>query len=115
MTSSSIGQRALGALGITLRMNLPYRNARRSKSLNPDQTNSDLIIIFNFTISVFVKQEPEDQHMKRQMQHAVVASAALAAAGQNNVNAGYVSSTTHMNGYNLPNRPVNGQPNAGKT
>ena len=69
-----------------------------------------------FFIAVFVKQEPDDQHMKRQMQHAVVASAsALAAAGQNNVNAGYVSSTTHMNGYNLPNRPVNGQPNAGKT
>ena len=68
-----------------------------------------------YFITVFVKQEPDDQHMKRQMQHAVVASAALAAAGQNNVNAGYVSSTTHMNGYNLPNRPVNGQPNAGKT
>ena len=73
--------------------------------------NTNLSIFF----AVFVKQEPEDQHMKRQMQHAVVASAALAAAGQNNVNAGYVSSTTHMNGYNLPNRPVNGQPNAGKT
>ena len=74
-----------------------------------------LIIICLYFFAVFVKQEPEDQHMKRQMQHAVVASAALAAAGQNNVNAGYVSSTTHMNGYNLPNRPVNGQPNAGKT
>ena len=79
-------------------------------SINTD-FNTNLSILF----AVFVKQEPEDQHMKRQMQHAVVASAALAAAGQNNVNAGYVSSTTHMNGYNLPNRPVNGQPNAGKT
>jgi len=62
--------------------------------------------------AVFVKQEPEDHHMKRQMQHVAAASAVLAAAGQNN--AGYVSSTTHMNGYNLPNRPVNGQPNAGQ-
>ena len=49
------------------------------------------------------------------MQHAAAASAVLAAAGQNNANTGYVSSTTHMNGYNLPNRPLNGQPNAGKT
>ena len=48
------------------------------------------------------------------MQHAAAASAVLAAAGQNNANTGYVSSTTHMNGYNLPNRPLNGQPNAGK-
>ena len=69
---------------------------------------------FSF-FSVFVKQEPEDHHLKRQMQHAAAASAVLAAAGQNNANTGYVSSTTHMNGYNLPNRPHNGQPNAGMT
>ena len=74
-----------------------------------------LIIICLFFFAVFVKQEPEDQHMKRQMQHVAAASAVLAAAGQNNANTGYVSSTTHMNGYNLPNRPLNGQPNAGKT
>lgn len=92
-----------------------------SQIQNPQQqqqhnnNNTALPSITTLGNAVFVKQEPEDQHMKRQMQHAVVASAALAAAGQNNVNAGYVSSTTHMNGYNLPNRPVNGQPNAGKT
>merc|ERR550532_1802811 len=89
-----------------------------SQLQNPQQqqqhnnNNTALPSITTLGNAVFVKQEPEDQHMKRQMQHAVVASAALAAAGQNNVNAGYVSSTTHMNGYNLPNRPVNGQPNA---
>merc|ERR1712223_309776 len=86
--------------------------ARLCKILNSNNSTT-LPSITTLGNAVFVKQEPEDHHMKRQMQHAAAASAALAAAGQNNANQGYVSSTTHMNGYNLPNRPLNGQPNAG--
>lgn len=89
------------------------QNPLQQQQQNPNN-NTALPSITTLGNAVFVKQEPEDYHMKRQMQHVAAASAVLAAAGQNNANTGYVSSTTHMNGYNLPNRPLNGQPNAGQ-
>jgi len=89
------------------------QNPQQQQQQNSNN-NTALPSITTLANAVFVKQEPEDHHMKRQMQHAAAASAALAAVGQNNANQGYVSSTTHMNGYNLPNRPVNGLPNSGQ-